>query len=101
MDLSDIQISFRYGGTKEKERQEILRNVQTIISTPVGTCPLYRDFGVDNEVLDLPTNVAQNKLALEIMEAVERYEPRAAVEEVHFSANANGGMTVKVVITDG
>ena len=43
MDLSDIQISFRYGGTKEKERQEILRNVQTIISTPVGTCPLYRD----------------------------------------------------------
>ena len=97
MDLSDIQISFRYGGTKEKERQEILRNVQTIIST----CPLYRDFGVDNEVLDLPTNVAQNKLALEIMEAVERYEPRAAVEEVHFSPNANGGMTVKVVITDG
>ena len=46
-------------------------------------------------------NVAQNKLALEIMEAVERYEPRAAVEEVHFSPNANGGMTVKVVITDG
>lgn len=45
MDLSGIEISFNYGDGSEAERKEIIRNVQTLLTTPVGTCPLYRDFG--------------------------------------------------------
>ena len=54
MDLSDIEISFDYGGDSESERREIVRNVQTIMTTPIGTCPLYRDFGLDVSALDYP-----------------------------------------------
>ena len=35
-----------YGDGSEAERKEIIRNVQTLLTTPVGTCPLYRDFGL-------------------------------------------------------
>ena len=45
MDLSTIAISYEYGEGATAEQQEILRNVRTILSTPIGTCPLYRDFG--------------------------------------------------------
>ena len=43
MDLSGIEISFEYGDSTEAERKEIVRNVQTILTTPLGTCPLYRE----------------------------------------------------------
>lgn len=46
MDLSTIVISYEYGEGDTAEQQEILRNVRTILSTPIGTCPLYRDFGI-------------------------------------------------------
>lgn len=102
MDLSDIEISYEYGEGTEAERKEIIRNVQTILTTPLGTCPLYRDFGLDVSYLDRPMDLAQNQFALAAMEAVERWEPRVRVTSVTFSADpADGHMKAKVVIADG
>ena len=101
MDLSNVQISFAYGEGDEAERREILRNVRTILATPLGTCPLYRDFGIDTSVLDAPIDVAQNLLAVEIMDAVERWEPRVRVTEVTCTADENGKLRTKVVLSDG
>ena len=101
MDLSNIQISFAYGEGDEAERREIMRNVQTILATPLGTCPLYRDFGLDISVLDAPIDVAQNLLAVEIMDAVDRWEPRVRVTDVTFTADENGKLRTKVVLSDG
>ena len=36
MDLSTIVISYEYGEGDTAEQQEILRNVRTILSTPIG-----------------------------------------------------------------
>lgn len=101
MDLSKAEISFDYGEGENPERREILRNVQTILTTPLGTCPLYRDFGIDTAILDNPTNVAQNLMAVEIMDAVERWEPRVRVKSVTFEANDEGRLQTKVVLSDG
>lgn len=46
MDLSNIEISFAYGEGDNATRREILRNVRTLLATPLGACPLYRDKGV-------------------------------------------------------
>ena len=101
-DLTDVQISFLYGEGDTPERREIYRNVRTILRTPAGTCPLYRDFGIDTSVaIDRPMDVAKNFLAVEIMEAVERYEPRVRVSAVDFDANQDGSLKAKVVIADG
>ena len=100
MDLSGIEISFNYGDSSEAERKEIIRNVQTLLTTPVGTCPLYRDFGLDVTYLDYPMDLAQNLFAVAAREAVERWEPRVIVTEVTFEADANGHLKAKVVIAN-
>lgn len=102
MDLSGIEISFDYGDSTEAERKEIIRNVQTILATPLGTCPLYRDFGLDVSYLDHPLDLAQNLFAVAAMEAVEKWEPRVRVTSVSFVADGpEGRMKAKVVIEDG
>lgn len=100
MDLSDIEISFQYGDSSEAVRKEIIRNVQTILTTPIGTCPLYRDFGLDVAYLDYPMDLAKNFFAVAAMEAVDRWEPRAAVTEVTFEADIDGHLKTKVVIAN-
>lgn len=102
MDLSDIEISFEYGADDTAERREIVRNVRTILTTPLGSCPLYREFGLDVSWLDKPLPTAQNLYALAAMEAVERWEPRVRVSGVTFEADpADGHLKAKVVIGDG
>ena len=102
MDLSGIEISFEYGDSTEAELKEIVRNVQTILTTPLGTCPLYREFGLDVSYLDHPLDLAQNLFAVAAMEAVERWEPRVRVISVSFVADGTEGrMKAKVVIADG
>ena len=98
MDLSEIEISFVYGEGQEAKREEIMRNVRTILSTPVGSCPLYRDFGIDVSPVDAPMDTAKNIISVEIMEAVERYEPRAQVTEVNFEPDISGLLRAKAVV---
>ena len=100
MDLSNIEIAWEYGTGEEAEREEIYRNVRTIILTQVGTCPLYRDFGINTEFVDFPSDVAYNMIAVEIIEKIWRFEPRATVTEVTFEADESGDVKAKAVITD-
>ena len=101
MDLSTIAIFYEYGEGATAEQQEIIRNVRTILSTPIGTCPLYRDFGIKMTFLDHPLDIAQNLFAVEAIEAVERWEPRVIVKEVIFEPDINGKFKAKVVIGYG
>ena len=101
MDLSGIEIAFEYGWSDEAQRREIIRNVQTILATPIGTCPLYRDFGLNTTYLDHPLSIAQNLMAVEVIEAIEKWEPRVQVKEVTFEPDKEGKLRTKVVIAGG
>lgn len=65
----------------------VLQNIAVILSTPKGSVPLYRDFGLDWRHLDKPINVAKVLMIAEVREAVERWEPRATVQNVSFSVD--------------
>lgn len=71
---------------------EILQNVQTILSTPKYSVPLDRDFGIDVTMLDEPLPVAQARLTAEIIEAVQRWEPRVQVTKVSYDGDFADGM---------
>lgn len=101
MDLSGIEIAFEYGWSDEAQRREIIRNVQTLLATPIGTCPLYRDFGLNTAYLDHPLTIAQNLMAVEVIEAIEKWEPRVQVKEVTFEPDQEGKLKTKVVIAGG
>lgn len=64
--------------------QEVIQNVRMIITTPKGTVPLDREFGIDATIVDKPLPVAQAQLARDIVNAVKKYEPRARVTKVEF-----------------
>ncbi len=77
--------------------EEILQNVYTVISTPIYSVPLFREFGTSTTYLDTPHLVAQSKYVAEVIEKVEQYEPRAIVEEVTFTQNEEDGQLYPVV----
>lgn len=79
--------------------EEILQNVRTILTTPRGTVPLLREFGVSREILDEPLPTAQAKYTAEIINAVEKWEPRAKVTHVKYSGDGQEGkMAAKVQV---
>lgn len=65
-------------------KASVLQNVAMILSTPKGSVPMYRDFGVRTEAVDRPIHAAKALLRGQIKEAVELYEPRAEVKRVTF-----------------
>lgn len=54
----------------------VLRNVAVILSTPRGSVPQYRDFGLDMSFVDKPLPVAKVMMVAPVREAVMRWEPR-------------------------
>lgn len=87
----------------ESTAEEVLQNVSIIISTPKFSVPLERGLGLAQRFLDKPIPVAQSILISEVMDAIEEYEPRAAVENVTFELGDRPGLLIPVVevsITD-
>lgn len=68
----------------------VLHNVALILATPKGTIPMYRDFGLDLEFLDMPIPEAEVRMIAPIREAVEEWEPRATVKDVFFTRSGDG-----------
>ena len=57
--------------------QSVLQAIKIILTTPKGTVPMYRDFGINMDFLDLPIPAAEQRARMEIREAIEEWEPRA------------------------
>lgn len=68
--------------------RQILQNVNTILNTWKGTVPLHRDFGLDADLLHRPINMVEDMVIADVIEAIEKYEPRAIVTNVRLSADA-------------
>jgi phage baseplate assembly protein W len=69
------------------ELEDILQNVAVIISTPKGSIPLDRDFGVSQRYVDKPMPTARVMFLADATDAVARYEPRAEVRNVKFETD--------------
>lgn len=76
------------------EVKSVMQNVQMILATRRGTVPMYRDFGLPMEFIDRNGPVAENILAAEVHEALEKYEPRALLKFVTVEHGADGNMNV-------
>jgi len=78
--------------------EEIYQNLKILYTTPAGTVPFDREFGINYDILDNPTPIAQGRLIVEYIEKTKRYEPRVSVNEVHFELNKEGTLVPRVVI---
>lgn len=82
--------------------EEVIQNVQTILGTVKGSVPLNRDFGVDIEAVDLPLPMAMMQVKINIIEAIQKYEPRAVIRAIDFdnetTAAADGILKPKITL---
>ncbi len=80
----------------QTELEEIIQNVRTILSTPRGTVPLMRDFGVSWDVIDTLTPELEMKLKEEIFTQVERWEKRVKVRAISIEPSQEGKPVISV-----
>lgn len=94
-------IGFDYMGATEAE--EISRNLHALFATAAGTCAGDRSYGINQrEFVGRPAQVAENLIALEAMEKVPAYEPRADVESVECTYNLDGELVAVIrIIPEG
>jgi hypothetical protein len=95
MNLSDVVFECDYS---QPEAEEIMRCIRNLVLTPKGTCPLNRDFGISTDsTLDCPLEAAEAMLAVEIMEQIDKYEPRVRATQVTFEY-VEDSLIAKVVL---
>ena len=78
----------------ETREEEVLQNLSILLSTPKFTVPLDRDFGFSQRFVDKPLPVAESLFRAEILDAIEKYEPRVEVENVTFEQGDAPGMLI-------
>lgn len=81
----------------EDELNDINECISNLLSTIAGEQGLDRDFGIETrEIIDVPTEEAENLITLEIIEKIDKYEPRVEVDDIEFEYNGEGRMITKV-----
>lgn len=78
-------------------RERLLQQLNILLSTPVGTVPFDRDFGVDMSFLDMPVPEAKNSFLTQAAEKMEIYIPQLQLESVEIETE-NGVLKPKVVV---
>lgn len=88
-------INFRPSTTLE----EIFQNINTIFSTAKYSVPLFREFGTNAFFVDKPMTSIRPTLIAELIEVVEKYEPRVIVEEIKMSGEIDGQLYPTIIIS--
>ena len=72
---------------------ENIRNcLSAIAATRVGSVPLYRHFGTDWQWVDHPEPVAMARFRAELMDAIDKYEPRVEITSISFKPDKTQAM---------
>lgn len=82
----------------EEEMREILDNLHNICSLREGSMPMSRGMGLSWAMLDAIAPDAENDLVTELVDKVNRFEPRASVESVTFKHSDDGEMIATIEI---
>lgn len=81
----------------EEELNDINECVSNLLSTISGEQGLDRELGIETDgIMDTPTEEAENLITLEIIEKIDKYEPRVEVDDIEFEYNDEGKMVPKI-----
>lgn len=89
-----LEYTFEYDKLAELDRQLAL-----LLSTPAGTMPLDREFGIQMNFADKPSEVVKSLYAAEVTKKVAQFIPWVRVYEVTWEYGEQGHIKPRVVIT--
>ncbi len=98
--VNEAIIEIGAGEVDDSVAEEVYRNLKILYGTTAGEQALDRDFGIDLEVADNPSEESEALLTAEYVRKTQQYEPRARVSAVNWTQDTtkNGNLTPKVVI---
>lgn len=73
-------------------------SLEVLISTPEGTAPLDRNFGLDQSFLSLPPETARTLFAQELIAKSEKYIPEISVTEVNSKIDSDGNLQPVITV---
>lgn len=92
----------RHTGTPMTRPDHIAQSVGDILTTPIGTRVLNRDYGSELfDLVDSPANaVGRLRLLAATADAIARWEPRVTLDAASLSVSADGAATLTLEMTD-
>ena len=98
--MNNTQYEFHLEYTFASEAlAELNRRIMLLLTTPVGTIPLDREFGTDWSFLDMPSEMAKSLFTAEGAEKIQIFIPEVRVDAVEWTVGEDGTLIPKVVIT--
>jgi phage baseplate assembly protein W len=94
--------SLRLGelGAVVEGADDVAQCVRVILGTPRGSVPLAPEFGCDAwAYLDRPMNEARPRIIREVIDAIERWEPRAELVSVAAELDTAEAASLRIVVT--
>lgn len=80
--------------------KDILRCLNVLYGSRVGSLALDRDFGIDWSFIDKPMETAKAMIEAELITKTRKYEPRAKVKRVEWTGDASSGIIKPKVVID-
>lgn len=94
--LFDFKLEYTF---EDDKLAELDRQLALLLSTPAGTMPLDREFGVQMNFVDKPPEVVKSLYMAEVTKKVTQFIPWVRVYEVTWECEEQGHIKPKVVIT--
>ena len=79
--------------------EEIIQNVRNIFQQIKGTIPYQRDLGIDEDIIDLPTENAIMIYQIDAIKQIKKYEPRAKIRGFNWKGSDVVNGNLKLVVT--
>lgn len=72
--------------------------LELLITTPEGSVPLDRKFGLNQSFLSLPSDVANTIFAQELIEKAEIYIPEISITEINYKIDGDGNLQPVITV---
>ena len=93
---------YKFGqGMDQGTINDIKECIDNILRIPEGSVPLARELGTSWRKLSEITPDIENEYAVELVEKIEKYEPRVAIESITFDHEQSNGEIVVRIVFDG
>ena len=97
--IIDSEKSYSQELLENDTAKSVIQNIALLLNTKKGTVPMYRDYGLPMEFIDKPIDAAETIAFAEITEAMEKFEPRAKLENMEFYGSKDGKLAIKLEVT--
>ena len=94
--LFDFKLEYTF---QDDKLADLDRQLALLLSTPAGTMPLDREFGIQMNFVDKPPEVVKSLYTAEVTKKVPQFIPWVRVYETTWEYGEQGHIKPKVVIT--